>query len=262
MFVDPNDPNRVVFLGNWIPMEEPGGGPNFSNFGQNVRYEFEIDNDGDGQSDITYRFLFTRHVRNRGTFLYTTGGVTALNDENLNVYYTYTVDRLANHQELPTGWRRVGDGLVEAPPNIGPASFPEGYDAISAQSIYSLRTGEVVFAGPRADPFYVDLGSVFDLLNIPGRVPFPFNGHGQNGLAGFNVHTIALSVPIDRLTRNGTVPAGVNDPNAIISAWAATYRQTTSACSAATARPSRSGSGSRSRVWPTRSSTRSSSPSE
>jgi hypothetical protein len=227
MFVDPLDPNRVILIGNWIPLEEPGGGPNFTNFGEHVRYQFEIDNDGDGQEDITYRFLFTRHVRNTNTFLYNVGPVTSLDSTNLNVYYTYTVDKLFGPEDNPTGTFRIGDGLVEAPPNIGPASFPEGYEKVSYQAIAGLSTGEAVFAGPRADPFYVDLGSIFDLLNVPGRIPSPFNGRGNNGLAGYDIHSIALSIPIDELTHNRTIPTSVSDPNAIISGWVATYRQTT-----------------------------------
>jgi len=226
-FRDLVDPNRVVLIGNWIPLEEPGGGPNFSNFGQSVRYQFEIDNDGDAQEDITYRFLFTRHVRNGNTFLYNTGPVTSLDSPNLNVYYTYTVDKLFGPEDQPTSSVRIADGLVEAPPNIGPASFKEGYEKVSSQATYYLGTGEVIFAGPRADPFYVDLGSIFDLLNVPGRTHYPFNGIGQNGLAGYDVHTIAISVPIEQLTHNGSNPTDVSDPNAIVSAWAATYRQTT-----------------------------------
>ncbi|MGH9367860.1 MAG: DUF4331 domain-containing protein [Thermoanaerobaculia bacterium] len=227
MFRDPLDPNRVIFIGNWIPLEEPGGGPNFANFGEHVRYQFEIDNDGDAEEDITYRFLFTRHVHNGNTFLYNTGPITSIDDPDLNVYYTYSIDKLFGEQDRPTISIRIADGLIEAPSNVGPASFPEGYEKVSAQTNYGLPSGELVFAGPRADPFYVDLGSVFDLLNVPGRVPYPFNGFGQNGLAGYNVHTIALSVPIDRLTRNGTIPTEVTDPNAIISGWVATYRQST-----------------------------------
>ena len=226
MFRDLVDPNRVILIGNWIPFEEPAGGPNFANFGENVRYQFQIDNDGDAVEDITYRLVFTRHVRNQGTFLYNTGGVTSLTDENLNVVYTYSVDKLLGPEDSPTSTTRLADGLIEAPANIGGASFPEGYEKVSAQSNYYFPSGEIVFAGPRADPFFVDLGSVFDLLNIPGRIPSPFGGHGQNGLAGFNVHTIAISVPIDQLTANHTMPTDFADPNAVISAWVATYRQT------------------------------------
>ncbi len=226
LFRDLIDPNRVVIIGNWIPLEEPGGGPNFSNFGEGVRYQFEIDNDGDAREDITYRFVFTRHVRNPNTFLYNTGPVTSLDDPDLNVYYTYSIDKLFGDQASPIATVRIADGLVEAPPNIGPASFPEGYEKVSSQATYYLGTGEAIFVGPRADPFYVDLGSIFDLLNVPGRVPAPFNGHGQNGLAGYDIHTIAISLPIDQLTKNHSIPTSVSDPNAIVSAWAATYRQT------------------------------------
>src|SRR5450755_559711 len=99
-FRDPNYPNNIVFIANWIPLEEPSGGPNFWNFGEHIRYEFNIDNDGDGIEDITYRFLFTRHVRRGDTYTYNDGPIGGLdakawaNDTNLIVYYTYSVDRI------------------------------------------------------------------------------------------------------------------------------------------------------------------------
>jgi hypothetical protein len=99
-FRDPNYPNNVVIIANWIPMEEPAGGPNFWHFGENIRYEINVDNDGDGVEDVTYRFLFTRHVRRGDTYTYNDGPIEGVDakawgsDPNLIVYYTYSVDKI------------------------------------------------------------------------------------------------------------------------------------------------------------------------
>ena len=92
-FVSPDKPNTVTLVGSWWPFEEPAGGPNFYAFEEGAHYEFNIDNDGDALEDITYRAVFTNHVRNDDTFLYANGPVTSLNDPNLNVYQTYDIFR-------------------------------------------------------------------------------------------------------------------------------------------------------------------------
>ena len=228
MFRDPRDPTRVVLIGNWIPFEEPAGGPNFHHFGENIRYQFHIDSDGDGIEDITFRFLFTRHVRTGTTFLNITGGFSSIASTNLNVYYTYSIDRIIGPADSapPSAITRIADGLLEAPPNVGPKSYPSGYEVVSHGGVYGVDGDILVFAGPRADPFFVDLGMIFDLINLEGRGAGPFKGiGGNNDVAGFNIHSIALSIPITQLTKNGTLPTSTSDPNAIISAWVATYRQ-------------------------------------
>lgn len=229
MFRDPVDTSRVVMIANWIPMEEPAGGPNYYNFDPAARYELKFDNDGDAVEDITYRFTFTRNVRNTNTFLYNVGGIASITDPNWNVFYTYKVEKVLGPSINASGANvtTIGSDLIEAPANVGPKSFPDGYEVVSNGALYlSLDGGVRAFAGPRGDPFYVDLGMTFDLINLEGRTQAPF-GFGVNDLAGFNVHTIAISVPIDQLTANSTTPTAQDDPNAIIGGWVATYRRTT-----------------------------------
>lgn len=231
LFRDPVDTSRVVMIGNWIPFEEPAGGPNFYNFNPDVRYEMKIDNDGDAVEDITYRFTFTRNVRNTSTFLYNVGPVTSISDTDLNVFYTYRVEKVLGPSVNASGANvtTIGNGLLEAPNNVGPKSFPNGYETVSHDALlsgFSLDGGVRAFAGPRGDPFYVDLGMTFDLINLEARGAAPF-GFGVNDLAGFNVHALALSIPINQLTANGSVPTATSDANAIISGWAATYRRAT-----------------------------------
>lgn len=223
-FVDPVDPSRVVLIANWIPLEEPAGGPNFSHFGEDIRYEFNIDSDGDAMEDVVYRLTFTRHVQNTNTFLQNTGPVGSNPaDPNQNVYYTYTLQKCAGPSPNQTLCATLGSDLVEAPNDPGPKSFPNGYHF----DPYPVDDDTLVFAGPRADPFFVDLGMIFDLVNFrPGTLPGNHGG-GTNSLAGYNVHAIALSVPIAKLTKNGTAPTDPADPNAVISMWSSTWRRQT-----------------------------------
>jgi hypothetical protein len=244
-FLDPVEGGRVVMIGNWVPLEEPAGGPNFWHFGENVRYEFNVDWDGDAIEDVVYRFTFTRHVRNGGTFLQNTGPVSSPTDPNLNVYYTYKVEKVIGASpDQPASARTVlGQELLEAPNNVGPKSFPGGYGKGSgiANTVYTVDQDTKVFAGPRADGFYVDLGMVFDLINFrPGTLPGNVGG-GKNDVAGFNTHTIAVSVPIFQLTKNHTVPTSVSDPNAIVSMWSSTWRLRNRVLSDSGDKPSESG---------------------
>lgn len=227
-FRDPIDPSRLVMLSNWIPLEEPAGGPNFFHFEPNIRYEFNVDADGDALEDWVYRFEFTRNVRNGGTFLQNTGPVTSLDDPDQNVFYTYTVKKCVGPSPDQT-CTMIGSELIEAPNNVGPKSFPNGYGSGSGiiNSIYTIDDNTTVFAGPRAEGFYIDLGMIFDLINFrPGTLPGDHGG-GVNTTAGFNVHTIGVSVPIGNLTANGTAPTDATDPNAIVSMWSSTWRRQT-----------------------------------
>src|SRR5262249_2803262 len=136
-------------------------GPNFFQFGEDVLYAIHIDNDGDGKTDITYRFRFDTRVRNPNTFLYNTGPITSLNSQNWNVRQFYSVTRV-----LASGTQSVlGENLASPPCRIGPRSTPD-YAALAIAAVHSLAGGVKVFAGQRAEGFYVDLGSIFDLGDL------------------------------------------------------------------------------------------------
>ena len=216
-FRDPNYPNNIVIIANWIPMEEPAGGPNFWHFGERIRYEINVDNDGDGVEDVTYRFLFTKHVRRTDTYTYNDGPIAGVdakawgNDPHLIVYYTYSVDKIIGPSvNAPaSSITRIADNLLELPNNVGPKSFPDSYETATGAGggVYTMDDNVQVFVGPRRDPFFADLGVIFDLVNFrPGTLPGNHGG-GLNTLAGFNCHTIAISVPIPQLTKNGTPTA-------------------------------------------------------
>src|SRR5262249_44839438 len=165
-FVSPDAQDTVTLIANWIPLEAPAGGPNFYKFGDDVLYRINIDNDGDANDDIVYEFRFKTHVRHPETFLYNTGPITSLDDDTFNVRQSYSVTRYDRH-----GRTVLGEELATPPVNVGQRSTP-GYGNLADAAIYTLSDGSKVFAGQRDDPFFVDLGSVFDLLGLRPFNPF------------------------------------------------------------------------------------------
>jgi hypothetical protein len=210
-FVSPDNPDTVTVIANWIPFQEPNGGPNFYPWGAGVHYDINIDNDGDGQADITYRWMF-EDVDNRGTdtFLHNNGPVTSLQDETLLFKQTYTLEEISGGGKPKT---LVSDGIA-APSHLGPASIPD-YAALRDEAIATFGDGGMTYAGQADDPFFVDL-RVFDLL---------YGGDlsevGQDTLAGFNVSTIAIQVPKADLALNGD-----EEGNPVVGIWSSTERQT------------------------------------
>ncbi|MCF6467129.1 DUF4331 domain-containing protein [Nonomuraea sp. MG754425] len=191
-FVSPDKAGTVTLLANWIPFEEPQGGPNFYPFATRSRYNIKIDNNGDGKTDITYQWVF-RNEDKRGTttFLYNNGPVTSLDDPNLLFRQRYTLKRIT-----PGGSKTLVDDGVVAPSNVGAASMPD-YGALRGQSIKSLPGGGKSFAGQSDEAFFLDL-RVFDLL---------YGGDlsevGQDTAKGYNVNTVALQVPQSEVALKG-----------------------------------------------------------
>jgi Domain of unknown function (DUF4331) len=222
-FVSPDDPSTVTLIANYLPLEAPFGGPNFFEFGDDVRYRINIDNNGDGDADIIYEFAFETKVANPDSFLYNTGSIASIDSPNWNRKQFYSVTRIQN------GRRQVlGGGLACPPCNVGILSTPN-YDTLAAQAIHGLPGGRTVFAGQRLEGFFVDLGSIFDLGNLR---PFE-NLHigslaaaqGVNGTSDFSVHSIALKVPKQDLTRRGSNPANPMSQDSVVGVWASASRQ-------------------------------------
>jgi hypothetical protein len=227
-FVSPDKPDTVTLIANYIPLEDPAGGPNFFEFGDDVLYKILIDNDGDGYSDITYEFHFTTEVSNPNTFLYNTGPIATLDSANWNRKQFYEVTRVERKGGREKSRKLLGKHLASPPCNVGPRSTPN-YDALAAAAVHQLDNGTRVFAGQRLDGFYVDLGSIFDLGDLR---PFQ-NLHliptaaaeGVDALRAFNVHSIALQIPIKDLTRNKSVPSDPTKPESVIGVWTTASRQ-------------------------------------
>jgi len=223
-FVSPDAPDTVTILANYIPLEAPAGGPNFYEFGDDVLYEIHISNAGTAASDLTFQFQFTTQVADPSVFLYNLGAITSLGSANWNRKQFYTVTLVT-----ASGTTTLGSNLPCPPCNIGPLSTPN-YSALAAAAIQTLSNGVKVFAGQRAEGFFVDLGAVFDLGDLR-----PFEnlhagsslaaGSGINALATSNVHTIALQIPKTLLTKDGSNPTDPTSATAVIGVYASASRQ-------------------------------------
>ncbi|GAB2575627.1 DUF4331 domain-containing protein [Kribbella endophytica] len=222
-FVSPDKPDTVTIIANFIPFQNPYGGPNFYEFGDDVLYQIHISNGGHGKADISYQFRFHAEIRNKKTFLYNTGPISSIKDTTWNRPQYYSVTRVEDGRS-----RILARELAAPPVNVGPRSTPN-YAKLAGQAIHTIGTNRKVFAGQRADGFFADLGSIFDLGTLR-----PFQAAhlipsaaamGVNGLQGSNVHTIALQVPISDLTRDGKRPKDVMDAKSVIGVYATASRQ-------------------------------------
>lgn len=228
MFRSPEATDTVTLIANYYPYEGAAGGPNFYRFGDDVRYEFNIDNNGDAKADIQYFFKFNTKILKNDTFLYNVGPVGSLNDANLTVKQYYTV-----YKKDSGGVTSLFTGALTPPSNVGCHSFATNwsvsipaqacadnngiakYEQLAMNAVYGLANGEgKVFAGQRRDSFFADVGSIFDLLSIRGS----FSSGGYNLFDQFSVQTIALQVPIAKLTAGG-------DP--VVGFWATNSRKST-----------------------------------
>jgi len=220
-FTADDAPGALTVVSNWIPFEDPAGGPNFYRFDDRASYYINIDNTGDGRADVRYKFKFKTKVRNKDSFLYALPGVSSIDDPKLNVVQTYDVVRETYRHGHLTGGKVVGRDLPTAPNNVGPKTIPD-YAAVAAQANRSLKGGGKVFAGQVDDPFFVDLGTTFDAINI--RKGTGAQGGGRDDVAGYNVHSIVLQVPEARVTRDGKPVADAKAANAVVGVWSSTER--------------------------------------
>jgi hypothetical protein len=237
-FVSPDSPQTVTLISNFLPLQDPPGGPNFFEFGDDVLYSIYIDNDADGLPEIAYVFNFSTELRNPNTFLYNTGPITSLDSPNWNKRQFYSVTRVDGDDTTAYGTGRedsarlrtrdLADELACPPCNVGPRSTPN-YPALGQAAVHDLGGGVKVFAGQRTDGFYVDLGAIFDLGDLrPFQnlhlIPTPAAA-GVDATKTLNIHTIALQVPISQLTTNGSVPKDPLSGSAVIGVWSATSRR-------------------------------------
>jgi len=227
-FVSPDAPGTVTLIANYIPLEGPAGGPNFYEFGDDVLYEIHVDNDADAEPDVTFQFRFQTTLSDPNTFLYNTGPILSLSSQNWNSRQTYTVTMVKNGKSSV-----LASGLACPPCNIGPLSTPN-YASLAQSAVHSLPGGIKVFAGQRAEGFYVDLGAVFDLGDLRpfenlhaqyGMNVFSKAAPGVNATAQLNVHSIAIQVPTGQLLGSG--PSGSeSDQGSVIGVWTSASRQT------------------------------------
>ncbi len=220
-FRSPDFPDKITIIANYIPAELPFGGPNYYTFGDDIRYEIHVKNNiKTATDDIIYRFTFKQENEDPTTFFN-----IRLGKQNLKTTYRCekSTDGGVSFQTI------VSNGMVP-PNNIGPRSIgsPVGlnvpdYNTLINQSITQASSGEKVFCGPADDPFFVDLGGVFDLGDLPRQ-----NSASRDGLGHYNVHCICLQVDISTLQKDHkpvTRAANILDPDFVIGVWASASRR-------------------------------------
>ncbi len=238
-FRSPDDPNTITIIANYIPTELAYGGPNYHSFGNNVRYEIHIDNNVNTPGDdIVYRFTFHKMNEDASTFFN-----IRLGKENLKT--SYTMERSTDGGNTFTAI--IENGVVP-PPNIGARSIESevglnapDYASLVANAINMTNNGETVYCGPADDPFFVDLGGIFDLGDAPRQQN---NNIVRDGLARFNTHSIAIKIPISMLQKDGlNVDAAQNilDGDFVIGVWASASRRATRTLSVDGSAPQESG---------------------
>jgi hypothetical protein len=223
-FTAQDAPGSLTVVANWIPFEDPAGGPNFYQFDPRAHYYVNVDNTGDGAYDVRYEFAFKTKVIDKESFAVALPPVKSLNDRNLNVRQTYTVTRETYRNGKLRSAKVVARNQPAVPSDIGPKTMPD-YGALAQQGIRSLKGGGKVFVGQRDDPFFVDLGQTFDSINFRPGVGTGNQGGGKDDLAGYNTNSIVLQVPEGDVTRDGKSVAGADSSNAVVGVWSSTERR-------------------------------------
>lgn len=245
-FVSPDNANTATLIANVSPFQDSAGGPNYYPFATDARYNINVDNNGDGVPDVTFRWTF-KDVDNRGTtdhgdkakgsFIYNDGAVTSLTDPHLLFRQTYSVEAITNPTSSAAATATVVTDAPVPPDNVGVGSIPD-YVALRDQAVKAGTIGSgpfagtKVYAGQRKDPFFLDL-RVFDLLY--GGPNNKFGETGFNHLDDKNVNTLAIQVPKALLAGGGDVTA-----NPVVGVWATTERQSVRTLAATGAAPATS----------------------
>lgn len=263
-FVSYDDPSKVTLILNVDPLLEPSNGPNYFPFDPGILYQMHVDNDRDGEEDITFQFRFTTEQRLPGVFTAIVGAgggvsakpgspnpgspvvppaVTALDgagSEGIGLRQFYTVTMVNKKTGAVTDLTQ-GRKLYAVPTNVGSRTMPN-YAALAQQGIYSLNGGVKVFAGTVDDPFYIDLGATFDSVNfrnggMGGSAAVLTEAQDSNdttnfasdSVSGFNVNSIAIEVPISMIIRPGTALTGGRPASSDVYSTIGTYGQTSRA---------------------------------
>ena len=261
-FVSYDHPDRVTFIMNVDPFLQPSNGPNYFPFDPSVVYRINIDNNQTAGPSIIFQFQFQTIIHDSGLPVGYAGAgngvdapanspapvkagtpivppaitsLTGAGAAGLSLQQVLNVTMIAGGKATSLT-NAAGGSLIVVPTNIGSRTMPD-YDSLAAQGIYTLQGGNTsnirVFAGTVADPFFIDLGATFDSLNYRAGTGVEALTAEQDAddqmnsaadsVAGFNVNTIAIEVPISLLTSDGAIHAAT-DPKATIGSWATTSR--------------------------------------
>jgi hypothetical protein len=237
--------DSVVFIANYDPLQDPDGGPNFFPLNQNALYAINVDNNGDAKPEISFQFQFTNHFKGEGLPTGATANGAAQNvpiplivsgplgttgdnstDASANRYETYTVTMISGTTTTALT-NAAGSTTFQKPlDNIGTKTIPN-YTAYANNFIYPVSFGTCgtgqIFVGQRREGFIIDIGEIFDLLDLN---PLGGRNSTQNSLSGKNVTSIVMQVPVACLTKDGKGSATTADP--VIGAYTTSYlRQAT-----------------------------------
>jgi hypothetical protein len=262
-FVSYDHPDRVTFIMNVDPFLQPSNGPNYFPFDPSIVYQIKIDNHQQAKAAVVFTFRFRTNILAPGVFTGFVGAgngivapanspapvapgtpivppaitsLTGAGAAGLSLQQTFSVEMTKGNETISLT-NTNGSPLIAVPSNAGPRTMPD-YNALAAQGIYELRGPDDVsnirvFAGTVADPFFIDLGAAFDSFNFrtsagggvltSAQDADNYLNLAPNAVAGFNVNTIAIEVPIKLLTSDGEIHAAT-DPKGTIGAWATTSR--------------------------------------
>ena len=228
-FTAPDAPGSLTVVANWIPLADPAGGPNFFPLDENARYYVKIDNSGDGREDVAYRWDFKTKFRNPNSFLYAAPTVDSINDPDLNLVQTYDLYKEEyNSSGKVIKSRKIADNAPVVPDNVGPKTIPN-FAKVEAGGVVPLKGGGKTIVTPADDAFFVDLGAIFDGINIdkPGRpnIGLGNQGGGKDDVAGYNTKSFVLQVPEREVTRDGKQVSGMNDKTGVVGVWSTTERR-------------------------------------
>jgi Domain of unknown function (DUF4331) len=227
-------PGSLTIVSNWIPFEDPSGGPYFGKLDPKARYYVKIDNTGDGREDVAYRWQFKSKFRNPNSFLYAAPTVDSVNDPDINFVQTYDLVKETYRNGRVVRERKLVNDAPVAPDNVGPKTIPN-YAPVSDGAVTPVRGGGKTFVGPADDAFFIDLATVFDGINIdkPGRpnIGLGNQGGGKDDVAGYNTHSFVLQVPESEVTKDGRRVSGASAGNAVVGVWSTTERQRVSVLS-------------------------------
>ncbi len=226
-WVTPGVHDKLYVVANYIPLEEPSGGPNFHRFSDDVRYEIHLTR-GDDLRDAVQYFIYFKTTRlqrvDPSDLSAAVGGGKEFFAQLSGQQQTYRVVKVQNGRSTV-----IAQDVPVTPINYGPRTFgllyagssgqTEYNDAFAASFIKDMGAEGRVWAGPRDDGFYVDLGGAFDLANLRPK------GVAQDGVSGYNVHSIVLEIPTTKLTANGQAPGNTPSNATTLGVWCAASRR-------------------------------------
>ncbi len=220
-FTAADAPDALTVVANWIPGQVAANGPNFFRFDDRAAYYINLDNTGDGEADIRYRYTFKTKVNGSG-YQHSVPQVTSLTDPDLKQREFYNVVRETYKNGKLRSSKRIARRLQAAPSNVGSKTMPD-YSSLANEAINTVKGDTKVFVGQRDEAFFIDLGGTFDSINL--RLPPGNLGGGKDDFSGQNTNSIVMQIPERLVTKNKQAVSSPDAKNAVVGVWASTERR-------------------------------------